>query len=59
MAITDSDRALLAGQMHNAIARFVAICAEDVPGLDGATFNYRIDIKQANGGTYPLIFRTD
>ena len=49
----------MAGQMHNAIARFVAICAEDVPGLDGATFNYRIDIKQANGGTYPLIFRTD
>jgi hypothetical protein len=59
MAVTDSDRALLAGQMHDAIIRFVAMCAEDVPGLDASAFDYRIDITQRDGGKYPLIYRTD
>ncbi len=45
--------------MHDAIERFVAMCAEDEPGLDGHRYDYRIDIHRVDGaGTYPLIYKT-
>ncbi len=60
MTVTDSDRARLAGQMHNAIAEFVRMCAADEPGLDVAQFDYRTDIARRDGsGAYPLVFKTE
>jgi hypothetical protein len=59
VATTDAQRARLAGEMHDAIERFVAMCAEDEPGLDPARFDYRIDIhREGSSATYPLIYKT-
>jgi hypothetical protein len=44
--------------MHDAIASLAVHLGAIEPGLTTA-FDYRIDIHQADGGTYPLIFKTD
>ncbi len=59
MTVTDADRARLAKQVHDSIAAFAAMCAEDEPDLNGARFDYQIDIHKADGGTYPLVHKTD
>ena len=48
----------LTTQMHDAVAALAAHLGAIEPGLTTA-FDYRIDIHQADGGTYPLIYTTD
>jgi hypothetical protein len=48
----------LTTQMHDAIAALAAHLGATKPGLS-TDFDYQIDIHQADGGTYPLIFKTD
>ncbi len=55
-ATTDTQR--LTAEMHDAIAALAAHLGAIEPGLTTA-FDYRIDIHQADGGTYPLIYTTD
>jgi hypothetical protein len=48
----------LTAEMHDAIAALAAHLGAIEPGLT-TDFDYRIDIHQADGSTYPLIFKTD